>query len=54
MEIAKALQSDELKERMTNIGLDPVSTSPDEMAAFMRREQERYGEIIRKANIRVE
>jgi tripartite-type tricarboxylate transporter receptor subunit TctC len=53
-EIAKALQSEELKERMVNIGLDPVSTTPDEMAAFMRREQERYGEIIRKANIHIE
>jgi tripartite-type tricarboxylate transporter receptor subunit TctC len=53
-EITKALQSEDLKERMVNIGLDPVSTTPDEMAAFMRREQERYGDIIRKANIHVE
>ena len=53
-EIRKALQSDELKERMVNIGLDAVSSTPDEMAAFMRREQQRYGEIIKNANIRIE
>jgi tripartite-type tricarboxylate transporter receptor subunit TctC len=53
-EIRKALQSDELKERMVNIGLDAVSSTPDEMAAFMRREQQRYGEIIKSANIRIE
>src|SRR5437762_3432463 len=53
-EITKALQSEELKERMLNIGLDPVSSTPDEMAAFMRREQERYAAIIKAANIRLE
>jgi tripartite-type tricarboxylate transporter receptor subunit TctC len=53
-EIRKALAADDLKERMVNIGLDAVSSTPEEMAAFMRREQERYGEIIRNANIRVE
>ena len=31
-----------------------VSSTPEEMAAYMRREQDRYGEIIRNANIRVE
>jgi tripartite-type tricarboxylate transporter receptor subunit TctC len=53
-EIQKALASDDLKERMVNIGLDAVSSTPEEMAKFMRREQDRYGEIIRKANIRLE
>jgi tripartite-type tricarboxylate transporter receptor subunit TctC len=53
-EIQKALQASDLKERMTNIGLDPVSSTPDEMAAFMQRELERYGTIIKNANIRIE
>jgi tripartite-type tricarboxylate transporter receptor subunit TctC len=53
-EIRKALAGDELKERMISIGLDAVSSTPEEMAKFMRREQDRYGEIIRKADIRVE
>ncbi len=53
-EIQKALQSNELKERFLVLGLDPVSSTPDEMAAFMRREQERYATIIKNANIKVE
>ena len=53
-EIRKALDSAELKERMLNIGLDAVSSTPEEMAAFMRREEKRYGEIIKAANIRIE
>jgi tripartite-type tricarboxylate transporter receptor subunit TctC len=53
-EIQKALQSSELKERYLALGLDPVATTPEEMAGFMRREQDRYGAIIRNANIRIE
>ncbi len=54
VEIQKALQSSELKERYLGLGLDPVSSTPDEMAAFMRREQERYASIIKAANIKIE
>ena len=53
-EIQKALKTEELKERMVNIGLDAVASTPEEMAAFMRREQDRYGQIIRSANIKID
>jgi len=53
-EIQRALGSDDLKMRYVALGLDPVSGTPDEMAAFMRREQERYATIIRNANIKIE
>jgi tripartite-type tricarboxylate transporter receptor subunit TctC len=53
-EIQKALKAEDLKQRMVNIGLDAVSSTPDEMTAFMRREQDRYGEIIKSANIHIE
>src|SRR6266545_1991887 len=53
-EIQKALKADDMKQRMVNVGLDAVSSSPEEMAAFMRREQDRYAAIIRNANIRIE
>jgi hypothetical protein len=32
----------------------PVPSSPDEMPAFMRREQERYAAIIKSANIKLD
>jgi tripartite-type tricarboxylate transporter receptor subunit TctC len=34
--------------------MDTASNTPDEMAAFLKREQERYGSIIRNANIKIE
>jgi tripartite-type tricarboxylate transporter receptor subunit TctC len=53
-EIQKAMLADDLKERYTSLGIDPVSSTPDEMAAFMRREQDRYAAIVRDANIKIE
>jgi len=53
-EIRKAMQAPELKERYLALGLEPASTTPDEMTAFMRSQQERYGSIIRSQNIRIE
>jgi len=53
-EIQKALQTAELRERLLNAGLDPVSSTPDELIAFMRKEQERYATVIKNANIKVE
>jgi tripartite-type tricarboxylate transporter receptor subunit TctC len=53
-EIRKILGTDDLKERFLALGMEAQSSTPEEMAAFMRREQERYGDIIRSANIKAE
>ncbi len=53
-EMRKLLAEPEIKERLVGLGLDAVATTPDEMASFMRKEQERYGTVIRNANIKVE
>jgi tripartite-type tricarboxylate transporter receptor subunit TctC len=53
-EIQKAMQAPDLKERYIALGMDTAWNTPDEMMAMMRREQERYGTIIRNANIKVE
>ena len=50
----KALEASDLRERYLALGLDPASSSPEEMTAFMRRESERYSSIIRNANIRID
>jgi tripartite-type tricarboxylate transporter receptor subunit TctC len=53
-EIQKAVLAADLKERFATLGMDTASSTPEEMAAFMRREQERYGAIIRNAGIKIE
>ncbi len=53
-EIQKAMLADDLKERFLQLGMDTASSTPEEMAAFMRREQDRYATIVREANIKIE
>jgi tripartite-type tricarboxylate transporter receptor subunit TctC len=53
-EMQKVLATDELKARLVSLGLDARSSTPDEMGAFMKREQERYAGIIKAQNIKVE
>ena len=53
-EMHRLLQDGELKERLAQLGLDPAPSSPEEMAGFLRREQDRYAQIIKAANIRLE
>jgi len=53
-EIQKALASADVKERFVFLGMDTVSSTPEEMGAFLRREQDRYAAIVRDANIKIE
>ncbi len=53
-EIQKAVQAQDLKDRYVTLGMDTGSNTPDEMLAMMRREQDRYAQIIRTANIRID
>ncbi len=52
-EMQKAMQAADFRERMLNAGLD-LATPPDDPAAFMRREQDRYAAIIKSANIKLD
>jgi tripartite-type tricarboxylate transporter receptor subunit TctC len=53
-EIQKAAQLADVKERYVPLGMDTAANTPDEMIAYMRREQERYASIIKNAGIKVE
>ena len=53
-EIQKAVQSSDLKDRYVSLGMDPASNTPDEMGAYLRREQDRYAQIIKNAGIKIE
>jgi tripartite-type tricarboxylate transporter receptor subunit TctC len=53
-EMHRILQQPDMQERLAGLGLDPAPSSPDEMAGFLAREQERYAQIVKAANIHVE
>jgi tripartite-type tricarboxylate transporter receptor subunit TctC len=52
--IQKALQEPATRERLIQIGLDVEYKSPEDFAAFLAKEYVRYGDIARRANIRLD
>ena len=53
-ETVKALDDPDVRKRFELIGLRVVGSSPDELAAQIRRDIEKYGEVARTANIHIE
>jgi tripartite-type tricarboxylate transporter receptor subunit TctC len=52
--MVKALRSPDVSQRMQQIGFDVVASSPDEFAAFMKGEVERWTRVVQKGNIKPE
>ena len=51
-EIAKALASPEVKERFPALGFTAVGSSPEEFASLIRSDMDRWGKVIRAANLK--
>jgi tripartite-type tricarboxylate transporter receptor subunit TctC len=51
---AQALQSTDVRQQLTAIGLEPVGNSPAQFAATVRSELKQWGEVIRRAGIKPE
>jgi tripartite-type tricarboxylate transporter receptor subunit TctC len=53
-ESARILASEPVRKRLLEVGAVPVPASPDETRAFVEREQAKYLQIVRDANLKVE
>jgi tripartite-type tricarboxylate transporter receptor subunit TctC len=51
-EIHKALADPEVKERLANLGAEVAPSTPQELAALVRTEHERYAKLVREAGIK--
>jgi tripartite-type tricarboxylate transporter receptor subunit TctC len=53
-EITRIMQTSEMRSALTGMAAEPIAASPQEFAALLARDRERFGAIVREANIRVE
>ena len=53
-EVVKVLALPEVKDRLAGLGADPVGSSPDEFAAFLRAEMRKWAKLVKDAGIKVE
>ena len=48
------MQIPEVRAALTAMAAEPITASPQEFAALLARDRERFGVIVRDANIRAE
>jgi tripartite-type tricarboxylate transporter receptor subunit TctC len=49
-----AVRKQDLRDRFLQLGIDPAGTSPEEFARFLREEVDKWGKVIRAANVKVD
>jgi len=53
-EFTRALAAPEVREKMLALGAEPVGNRPDEFAAFIRREAEKYARLVKASGAKVD
>ena len=53
-EIVASIAMPDMKERLATLGYEPVGNAPEQCAALLRSELERWGKVIRAAGIRAD
>ena len=53
-EVRRVVYAPELAQRMRELGATPVANSPEEFAAFVRKDTEKWRDLVRTAKIKVE
>jgi len=53
-EIAKAVAQPDVKEKLATLGFNPIANAPDEFAARIKAEIEKWGKVVRDAKLRIE
>ncbi len=53
-EIAKSVARPDVREKLATLGFKPVANTPDEWAARIKLEIEKWGKVVKDANLRIE
>ena len=53
-EAVRAMHAPDVRERLEALGGEPMNGSPEDAAAFLKKEYEQWGKVIREAGIRAE
>jgi tripartite-type tricarboxylate transporter receptor subunit TctC len=52
--VADAMQEPDVKKRFTNLGADPVGSTPAQFAEYLKKEDAQWAEVVRKGNIKLD
>jgi len=52
--LMKSVARHDVKEKLATLGFKPVANTPEEWAARIKIEIEKWGKVVRDANLRIE
>jgi tripartite-type tricarboxylate transporter receptor subunit TctC len=52
--VVEVLKEDEVQKRLSDLGAQPVGSTPEEFAAFLKKEDAKWGEVVRKGDIKLD
>jgi tripartite-type tricarboxylate transporter receptor subunit TctC len=52
--VQDVMKEDEVKQRLADIGAQPVGSTPAEFATFLKKEDAKWGEVVRKGHIKLD
>ncbi|WP_375575884.1 tripartite tricarboxylate transporter substrate binding protein [Paracidovorax oryzae] len=52
--LAEVLKEDEVRQRLTDLGAQPIGSTPAKFATFLKKEDAKWGEVVRKGNIKLD
>jgi tripartite-type tricarboxylate transporter receptor subunit TctC len=53
-EIVQIIGQPDMRERLVTLGYEPVASTPEEFAQFIKTELETWGKVIRAADIKMQ
>ena len=52
--VAESLQDEDVKKRFTDVGAQPIGSTPAQFADYLKKEDAKWGEVVRKGNIKLD
>lgn len=52
--VAESLQDEEVRKRFSDVGAQPVGSTPAQFADYLKKEDAKWGDVVRKGNIKAD
>ncbi len=52
--VEEVLKEDEVKQRLSDLGARPIGSTPADFAAFLKKEDAKWGEVVKKGHIKLD
>jgi len=53
-ELVKIMHTPDVKERLAGMATDPLTSTPEEFAAYLKQEIAKWGDVVRKSNLKAD